>query len=395
MSKVDKITSTDVKRYNKNRIFRLIHYAGRISRQEIADVLQLSLPTVNQNLKLLTEEELISFEGNFESTGGRKPQIITVNAKAKYAVSVNICDNDIQMAIVNLVGDIVKVSNKNIILKSSDDSGKKIADAVKKFIKECKISDKAVLGVGITVPGVFDSEHKVIVSAPTMGIHNYSMERITDNLPYRCISCNDARANAFAEYWWNGRRSEEAMALGCFGDDTDGSIVEGKIYLMLNHGVGGSYLDNERIRTGKNNCYGEFGHMTIHPGGRQCFCGKKGCFESYVSSRCLSTELGVTLEHFFKELEEGNMVYESIFDSYLDDLTTGINNLYIMSDSEVIVGGPVARYLKPYLDDIRERLSQKYAFDTDGSYCSLAKCTPMQADSGAALEFLTDYIRNV
>ena len=49
MITTEKITTTDVKRFNKNRIFRLIHYADKISRQEIADILQLSLPTVNQN----------------------------------------------------------------------------------------------------------------------------------------------------------------------------------------------------------------------------------------------------------------------------------------------------------------------------------------------------------
>ena len=72
MITTEKITTTDVKRFNKNRIFRLIHYADKISRQEIADILQLSLPTVNQNLKLLLEKNLIDFVGNFESTGGRK-----------------------------------------------------------------------------------------------------------------------------------------------------------------------------------------------------------------------------------------------------------------------------------------------------------------------------------
>ena len=51
MITTEKITTTDVKRFNKNRIFRFIHYADKISRQEIADILQLSLPTVNQNLK--------------------------------------------------------------------------------------------------------------------------------------------------------------------------------------------------------------------------------------------------------------------------------------------------------------------------------------------------------
>ena len=66
MITTEKITTTDVKRFNKNRIFRLIHYADKISRQEIADILQLSLPTVNQNLKLLLEKNLIDFVGNFE-----------------------------------------------------------------------------------------------------------------------------------------------------------------------------------------------------------------------------------------------------------------------------------------------------------------------------------------
>ena len=76
MITTSKITTTDVKRYNKNRIFQLIYTTGKISRQEIADVLQLSLPTVNQNLKILFEKNLLIYEGNFESTGGRKAQAI-------------------------------------------------------------------------------------------------------------------------------------------------------------------------------------------------------------------------------------------------------------------------------------------------------------------------------
>ena len=62
MITAEKITTTDVKRLNKNRIFRLIHYTDKISRQEIAEILQLSLPTVNQNLKLLPMTDLLSLK---------------------------------------------------------------------------------------------------------------------------------------------------------------------------------------------------------------------------------------------------------------------------------------------------------------------------------------------
>lgn len=48
-----KITTSEVRKYNKNRIFKLIYNSSAISRQEIADTLGLSLPTINQNIKLL------------------------------------------------------------------------------------------------------------------------------------------------------------------------------------------------------------------------------------------------------------------------------------------------------------------------------------------------------
>lgn len=52
---------------------------------------------------------------------------------------------------------------------------------------------------------------------------------------------------------------------------------------MLGEGVGGAYINASAIRNGVHNRGGEFGHMVIHPGGKQCLCGKKGCFEAYVS----------------------------------------------------------------------------------------------------------------
>ena len=40
MITAEKITTTDVKRLNKNRIFRLTHYTDKISRQVFTEILQ-------------------------------------------------------------------------------------------------------------------------------------------------------------------------------------------------------------------------------------------------------------------------------------------------------------------------------------------------------------------
>ncbi len=380
MITTSKITTTDVKRYNKNRVFQLIYTAGKISRQEIADALQLSLPTVNQNLKLLFDMGLLSYEGSFESTGGRKAQIISVNGAARYTISVNLSDNGIKAAVLDLNCEVTGSMRVPAVFERGASYGETVADTVMRLVEHTGIDSNAVLGVGITVPGIFDMENSTVVYAPTMGMKNYPMENIARLLPFECRGMNDARSGAFAEFWFD-RESHDKK--------------EGKTYLMLNTGVGGSYIDSDNIRFGSHNRYGEFGHMTLYPGGRPCFCGKKGCFESYVSARCLSSDMGITLDTFFEGLRNGNEEYKKVFDKYLDDLTTGINNLYIMSDGDVIVGGPVAAYLREYKDLICRMLVEKCSFEIDGSYLSFAKCTQQQADSGAALIFLADFISSI
>lgn len=58
-----KITTSEVRKYNKNRIFKLIYNSSAISRQEIADTLGLSLPTINQNIKLFKRFRAYSYGG--------------------------------------------------------------------------------------------------------------------------------------------------------------------------------------------------------------------------------------------------------------------------------------------------------------------------------------------
>ena len=135
--------------------------------------------------------------------------------------------------------------------------------------------------------------------------------------------------------------------------------------------------------------------MTIHPDGKKCFCGKKGCFESYVSERCLSDNLGISLDDFFHRLESGDTEADKVFEEYLDNLTIGINNLYTIYDCRVIVGGAVAEYLKIYSDLIRKKLSMRYSFGTDGSYLSFAACSDAKAQSGAALTYIAKYIDTI
>jgi predicted NBD/HSP70 family sugar kinase len=377
MDSSQKLTNTDVKKLNKNRIFRLIYNSDKISRQEIADRLGLSLPTVNQNLKMLMEDGLIEYVGNFTSTGGRRAQAITISNNARKAISVNIKADYINVDVVGLKGQIIYSMDVKAHFSKSSAYIEKLTDAVRHAADYVGADADDILGVGITVPGILDDEKKILISAPPLKARNYDFTKLISAIDYPVVVMNDARAEAYADHWFNGKPEDE------------------KIYIMLGEGVGGAYINASAIRNGVHNRGGEFGHMVIHPGGKQCLCGKKGCLEAYVSEKVLSSELNTSLEDFFAQAEKGKPDYVDMLEEYIDNLALGINNIYTMMDCDIVLGGTVAPYIKRYEDRIKECLVNDYSFDTDADYLKISDDGGGKSGLGAALSFVARFIDGV
>lgn len=377
MDSSQKLTNTDVKKLNKNRIFRLIYNSDKISRQEIADRLGLSLPTVNQNLKMLMEDGLIEYVGNFTSTGGRRAQAITISNNARKAISVNIKADYINVDVVGLKGQIIYSMDVKAHFSKSSAYIEKLTDAVRHAADYVGADADDILGVGITVPGILDDEKQILISAPPLKAKNYDFTKLISAIDYPVVVMNDARAGAYADHWFNGKPQDE------------------KIYIMLGEGVGGAYINASAIRNGVHNRGGEFGHMVIHPGGKQCLCGKKGCLEAYVSEKVLSSELNMTLDNFFELAAQGNKNNSNVLDEYMDNLALGINNIYTMMDCDIVLGGTVAPYLKQYENSIKERLVNDYSFDTDADYLRISDGGGRKSGLGAALSFVARFIDGV
>ena len=377
MDSSQKLTNTDVKKLNKNRIFRLIYNSDKISRQEIADQLGLSLPTVNQNLKMLMEDGLIEYVGNFTSTGGRRAQAITINNNARKAISVNIKTDYINVDVVGLKGQIIYSMAVKAHFSKSSAYIENLTDVVRHAVDYVGADADDILGVGITVPGILDDEKQILISAPPLKAKNYDFTKLISAIDYPVVVMNDARAEAYADHWFNGKSEDE------------------KIYIMLGEGVGGAYINASAIRNGVHNRGGEFGHMVIHPGGKQCLCGKKGCLEAYVSEKVLSSELDMTLDNFFELAAQGNKNNSNVLDEYMDNLALGINNIYTMMDCDIVLGGTVAPYLKQYESSIKERLVNDYSFDTDADYLRISDGGGRKSGLGAALSFVARFIDGV
>ncbi|MCD7821562.1 MAG: winged helix-turn-helix transcriptional regulator, partial [Clostridiales bacterium] len=81
--------TAELRRQNRNRVFRYIYSSDSpVTKQDVAHSLNLSLPTVGQNLKELQEIGLLETQGTFDSTGGRKPRAIGVASNVKFSVGI-------------------------------------------------------------------------------------------------------------------------------------------------------------------------------------------------------------------------------------------------------------------------------------------------------------------
>ncbi|MEU4771612.1 ROK family protein [Micromonospora sp. NPDC023644] len=82
---------------------------------------------------------------------------------------------------------------------------------------------------------------------------------------------NDATVGAVAEYRFGAGRGTATM-----------------LYLTVSTGVGGGAIVNGTLHRGAAGNGGEFGHLTVHRGGRQCGCGRHGCVEAYASGTSIA-----------------------------------------------------------------------------------------------------------
>ena len=93
----------------------------------------------------------------------------------------------------------------------------------------------------------------------------------------------------------------------CYENDANSAAMvemyrleKNAVYLSLSNSVGGSFYIHNGIYEGDDYRSSEFEHMIIVPGGRQCYCGKKGCVDAYCSAQVLAAKADDNLEQFLK-----------------------------------------------------------------------------------------------
>lgn len=373
-------TITERRRLTRNSIYQLIFRSKEpVSKQEIANSLGYSLPTVHQNISELMDAGLICVGTVKQSTGGRPPVGYEICPDVKFSVGASITANHLRFLACNLKQE--EIAYRSIDVTNFDVEtvgGAQIKDELRRFLSDYHLDPERMLGLGVTIPGIFDEKSDTIVLSPTLQAKNISMRKFMEESDFPVLVMNDSTSAGAAELL---HRRE---------DGKSGDFV----CLTLENGVGGAIFYGGRQYEGVNLRSAEFGHMRIVPDGRLCNCGQRGCLEAYVSAFRYTRDMGMTIDEFFTKLREGDEKCRECWEDVLDHLALGIINLRMAFDCDVILGGFTTEYMKDYLPDLRSRVSKLDTFGGDGSFVKLS-FNPRAAMYGAAWKFTENFIQTI
>ena len=368
----------DIKQNNRNKIYFYIRNSGLATRQDIAYDLQLSLPTVTQNLEYLVQQGLISSASKVvNKAGGRNPIAYSPIADAKVAIGLDITRHHIKTIIVDLDGNVLKYNYKRQVYERTDEYLKLLGEEVETIIDSIQLDRKKILGVGIAVPGIVNHEEGYVVQGRVIDNTGMKCEEFSKYIPYPSTLIHDSYASGFSEIWMT-------------------PDIHNAFYISLCDSVGGSVLLNDKVYMGDGLYSSEIGHLNLIPNGRKCYCGQKGCLDAYCNAEILADYTDGDLKEFFSQLEQGDEKLQKVWDEYLDNLAVAINDIRMLFGCTVIVGGYVGAYMKEYMDILYEKVDSKSPFsESSESYLIPCKNKIESVATGAALYFVEEFLKDI
>lgn len=366
----------DLKLENRNRIYNAILRNGSVSRQDLVYELKLSLPTITQNLNILLEQNLITESGSFGHTGGRRAKAYSICEQARVAIGLDISKNHITVVVINLTCQIIYRKRIRFPFQKDDTYLQKLGALVNEAIETIHVTPEQIQGVGIVVPGLITRDGQKIFYGEILHFTGMTCNEFSKYISYPCRLFNDADAAGYAEAYMN-------------------KDISDSFYISLSNNIGGSIIIDGKVYKGEGPRSGEVGHITIVPNGRKCYCGQYGCFETYCNAALLSDYTNGNLEEFFLDLQNGNLEYQQVWNEYLHFLSIAVNNVRMLFDCQIILGGYVGAYIEPYMDTLRQLVAQRNSFEDNADFLHICKVKQDALAVGGALPFIHDFIKNI
>lgn len=265
-----------VRQMNSAMIREVIYNAGPISRTEVAQRLDLSLPTITNNvLPLINSGILYEFsvpDVQNSKQLGRKPVLLDYVPNFGYYVGVDLGPYNTTLALTNVRGTVFHSAIREFAPPIYDEMVAYLSKNILDFIEQSGIEREKIRGVGVCMPGFIDANRGVILNNMRKDWNGRSLasdlsERV--GLPV-CLE-NNVRAKAIGYNMTHEQQNGDPL-----------------LYYYISYGVSCALTINHRVLCGAFQGAGEIGHMIVDMDGPVCeTCGNRGCLEAVASEKAI------------------------------------------------------------------------------------------------------------
>lgn len=205
--------------------------------------------------------------------------------------------------------------------------------------------------IGVGIPGTISQATGLVKNANTTELIGHALDRDLEALLHRPVRlANDANCFALSETLDGtvGRAGLEPTTCSVFG-------------VILGTGVGGGIVVRSHILAGADQIAGEWGHNCLpwmnnseFPG-PQCWCGRLGCAEVYLSGPALArdhksvTGEDLATHEIATRAEQGDTNSSATIERYCDRLARGLASiLNVLNPDAIVLGGGVSNIMHLY-----------------------------------------------
>ena len=154
------VNSVDIKKMNRNRVFRYMNDNEQTSMSEIASALSISGPTVLSIVNELKDAGLVREVGEFGSTGGRKAKAFATIKEAAYAIGIDITRHHVGITYTDLNRKSLGYERIRKVFANTEIYFNEVSELIKDFVKRYQIDEEKIIGLGMSVAGIIRKKDK-------------------------------------------------------------------------------------------------------------------------------------------------------------------------------------------------------------------------------------------
>lgn len=322
----------NLSKLNTLAILKVLMKYHSISRAEISHITNISKATVTRLSKDLVSNGFVIETEKGKSMGGRKPQIIELNPDKAFFIGVDVGNESSRISLFDL-----SMKSRAMFEFSTDNNPDSFIKSLAREINSMLFHFKPIKieSVVVSVPGIVNRDLTQIRWIPELGWKEVDLSRrlttelLITGLKTHTIVENGGNLAAMAEFMMGKRVNFD-----------DKNVV----FLMITKSLETGLILNGKLYTGRTNTAGEFSHTMISRDGRECDCGRKGCWITY------STVQEEKVDGYLK---------------YIEMLSEGIVNIVNTIDPDlIIIGGDIVKRWNELYPKIWTHI-KKYALPYD------------------------------